>query len=160
MADRNDNDLDLSFEREVDLPPAAIWRAWTTPELIKHWFCPAPWKVGHCEIDLRAGGKFHTVMRGPEGQEIANTGCFLETSENRLLVWTNALQPGFRPAPADFLGFPFTAFITLTSQGAGTLYGARVIHRSREDRDKHAAMGFEQGWGIALDQLVALMKKA
>ena len=68
-------DLDLVFERVVALPPAAIWRAWTEPELIKQWFTPAPWRTTECEIDLRPGGIFRTVMRGPDGQEFDKAGC-------------------------------------------------------------------------------------
>ena len=89
--------LDLQFERIVEVPRELIWRAWTTPELLKQWFTPAPWKTVDCEIDLRLGGIFRTVMRSPEGQEIPGEGCYLEIVENEKLVWTNALAPGFRP---------------------------------------------------------------
>ena len=41
-----------------DLPPDAIWRAWTTPALLMQWFCPRPWSVVECDIDLRPGGVF------------------------------------------------------------------------------------------------------
>jgi uncharacterized protein YndB with AHSA1/START domain len=40
----------------------------------------------------------------------------------------------------------------------GTRYTARVMHADQAGRDAHEAMGFEQGWGSALDQLVALMQ--
>ncbi|MBS1212447.1 MAG: putative glutathione S-transferase-related transrane protein, partial [Proteobacteria bacterium] len=89
--------LDLLFERVVDVPRELVWKAWTTPEQIKQWFTPAPWKTVGCEIDLRPGGVFHTVMRSPEGKELQNAGCYLEIVENERLVWTNALAPGFRP---------------------------------------------------------------
>lgn len=155
-----DPSLDLSFERLVDLPPEAIWAAWTQPERLMPWFCPRPWTTIACEIDLRPGGKFHTVMRSPEGQEFPNGGCYLEVVPNRRLVWTNTLGPGFRPVPAKAVEgfFFFTGIVTLTPEGAGTRYQARVVHGTAEDCQKHAAMGFEQGWGIALDQLVAFVK--
>ena len=156
----HDPDLDLHFERQVNLPPEAIWAAWTQPELLMPWFCPRPWTTVACEIDLRAGGLFRTVMRSPEGQEFANIGCYLELIPNRRLVWTNALAPGFRPAAveagANF--FAFTAMINLEAHGGGTRYQARVLHGTAEDCSKHAAMGFEKGWGTALEQLVAFMK--
>ncbi len=152
-------ELDLVFERRTELPPEAIWSAWTQPELLMPWFCPRPWSVSDCEIDLRPGGLFRTVMRSPEGQAFPNIGSYLEVVPNRRLVWTNALAPGFRPVSresiADF--FPFTGIITLTPDGSGTRYHARVLHGTIDDRDKHAAMGFEEGWGKAFDQLVELM---
>ncbi|MDQ5915375.1 MAG: hypothetical protein QG584_1266, partial [Pseudomonadota bacterium] len=113
-----------------------------------------------CEIDLRPGGIFSTVMRSPEGQEFPGIGCYLEVLPNRRLAWTNALAPAFRPVPASEVAgfFFFTGIVTFTPQGSGTLYGARVVHGTPEDCQKHAAMGFEQGWGKALDQLVEFMK--
>lgn len=152
--------LDLSFERFVDLPPETLWAAWTQPELLTPWFCPRPWQTIACEIDLRPGGIFSTVMRSPEGQEFPGVGCYLEVLPNRRLVWTNALAPGFRPVPASEVAnfFFFTGIVTFTPQGSGTLYGARVVHGTPDDCHKHAAMGFEQGWGKALDQLVEFMK--
>lgn len=157
---RIDPALDLVFERPVDIPPALIWAAWTTEEHITHWFTPAPWRTVACTIDLRPGGIFRTVMLSPEGQEFPNAGCYLEIVPQRRLVWTNAVQPGFRPAarPASALDFPFTGIIEVEPQGAGSKYTATVLHADTEARDRHAAMGFEAGWGKALDQLVAYMK--
>jgi uncharacterized protein YndB with AHSA1/START domain len=66
--------LDLVLERVVDVPPELVWAAWTTPEHVTHWFTPAPWKTVTCEIDLRPGGMFRTVMRSPEGQDFPNVG--------------------------------------------------------------------------------------
>ncbi len=157
----HDPKLDLAFERIVDVPREKIWAAWTQPQLLMPWFCPLPWKVVDCEIDLRPGGLFRTVMRSPEGQAFPNVGCYLDVLENERLVWTNALGPGFRPARGPSAGegmeFAFTAVIALAAQGNGTKYSARVIHGNENDQRKHEAMGFEQGWGTALDQLVAFL---
>lgn len=158
---RFDPQLDLVFERVVDIPPALIWAAWTTEEHIKHWFTPAPWRTIDCRIDLRPGGLFHTVMLSPQGQEFPNAGCYLEIVPQRRLVWSNAMQPGFRPAakPVSTLDFAFTGIIEIEAQGAGSKYTATVLHAAAEARERHAAMGFQAGWGKALDQLVAYMKK-
>ena len=161
-----DPKLDLSFERIVDIAPQQIWNAWTQPQHLMPWFCPLPWKTIACEIDLRPGGLFRTVMQSPEGQPFPNVGCYLEVVENERLTWTNALLPGFRPAPiatndaGDLLHFFFTATIQLTPHENGTLYRAYARHGNEAACQKHASMGFEQGWGIALDQLVAYVKQA
>jgi uncharacterized protein YndB with AHSA1/START domain len=150
--------LDLVLERLVEVPAAFLWRGWTVPEQLKKWFTPAPWKTVDCEIDLRPGGKFRTVMRGPEGQEFDNVGCYLEIVPNEKLVWTGALGPGFRPRPATGpdTSFVMTAVITLQPRGTGTLYTALVLHGDEEARKEHEKMSFQQGWGKALDQLLAL----
>ncbi len=157
--------LDLSFERIVEVPKELIWRAWTQPQNLMPWFCPLPWRTIACEIDLRPGGLFHTVMQSPEGQNFPNEGCYLEVIENEKLVWTNALLPGFRPAPASAncgnssVSFFFTATIQLETHGTGTKYSATVQHGDEAACKQHAAMGFNEGWGIALDQLVAHTQK-
>ena len=157
--------LDLSFTRVVDIPRALVWRAWTEPQLLMPWFCPLPWKTIDCEIDLRPGGIFRTTMQSPEGQEFPNAGCYLEVIPQTKLSWTNALLPGFRPSPpsatcgSEDVNFMFTATIELADHAGGTRYTATVIHADEEGCKKHAAMGFEGGWGTALDQLVAMVKK-
>lgn len=147
--------FDLVLERIVDIPPALVWAAWTTPEHIKVWFTPAPWKTVDCEIDLRPGGIFRNTMRSPEGKEFPNIGCYLEIVKNEKLVWTDALLPGYRPSPNPF----FTAIIMLEPCGKGTKYTAVAVNRDEAGRKKHEKMGFHDGWGKALDQLVAHMKK-
>lgn len=151
---------DLVLERVVEVTPELVWRAWTTPEYLKRWFTPAPWKTVHAEIDLRPGGKFHIVMESPEGQRMPpNTGCLLEVVPHRRLVWTGALLPDYRPADlgAD-VPFVFTAVIAMEPHGTGTKYTATVMHSNAAGKAKHEAMGFHHGWGLALDQLVAVAK--
>ena len=154
--------LDLSFQRTVPVRPGDIWRCGTTPEHRMPWFTPAPWKTIACEIDLRPGGIFSTIMLSPDGQQFPNLGCFLEIVPNRLLVWTNALEPGFRPSalmsetPCE--GFAFTASIALQPVDDGTRYTAMVKHASEAGKLQHEAMGFEQGWGKALEQMVAYIQ--
>jgi uncharacterized protein YndB with AHSA1/START domain len=150
--------LDLSFKRVVNLPKEKIWRAWTTPELITQWFTPAPWKTIACEIELRPGGIFSTLMQSPEGQDFPNTGCFLEVIPNQRLIWTNAFEPDFRPAKFDPEMFAFTGIIELEDHPEGTLYRATVMHADTESCHKHNSMGFHEGWGAALDQLITLME--
>lgn len=159
-----DPTLDLVLERVIDVPRQLVWQAWTTPELIKQWFTPAPWQTVDCRIDLRPGGSFHTVMRSPEGEEFPNTGCYLEVKDGERLVWTDALEPGFRPTrrltdnAAGGGITAFTAVISLADHGSGTKYTAIAMHRSETERASHEAMGFHEGWGAALDQLVALVR--
>jgi uncharacterized protein YndB with AHSA1/START domain len=155
--------LDLIFERIADVPRGLIWTAWTTPEHLKKWFTPAPWTTVDCEIDLRPGGIFRTMMRSPAGQEFPNVGCYLEVVKNEKLVWTNTLAPGYRPAtpsaamPCDT--FSFTALISLEAHGSGTKYSALVLHGDEEARKKHEELGFHDGWGKAFDQLVTVVRE-
>jgi len=155
-----DPKLDLLLDRTVDLPPAAIWRAWTEPALLVQWFTPAPWVTTSCRIDLRPGGAFEATMRSPEGQDHPNAGCYLEVEPGRRLTWTSALLAGYRPAPAPaHPDFWFTATVDLEPSGAGTRYRALVRHADEAARRAHEGMGFEAGWSAALAQLEALMRR-
>lgn len=153
--------LDLQFHRDVSLSPAQIWQGLTNPTILMKWFCPRPWKVVECEIDLKPGGIFRTVMQSPEGERMPdNKWCFLAIEPQRRLVWTNELGPGFRPKPQpkdENLGFFFVVDLRLSPLiSGGTSYSANVIHQSEATKQTHKDMGFQHGWGAALDQLVEL----
>ena len=155
-------ETDLKLERIIDVPRDRVWRAWTEPLLLMPWFCPRPWTTVACEIDLRPGGAFNTTMRSPEGQDFPNQGCYLDVVPCERLVWTDALTAGYRPSDRGYLtrdgGFYITAALTLESVGTRTRYTALALHADRAGRDKHEAMGFTEGWGAALDQLVELYR--
>lgn len=150
----------LIFRKEVAVPAAHLWRGWTEPELLKKWFCPLPWRTTDCRIDLQPGGEFYTLMQGPAGEVMPGSGCYLQVIPQQKIIWTNALLPGYVPQAVntDALGFHFTASIEFTPTAQGCIYQATVLHADEAAMQKHADMGFEQGWGAALDQLLALYK--
>lgn len=157
-----DPKLDLVFERTASISVEKLWKGWTHPETLMKWFCPKPWRVTECRIDLRAGGEFFNLMEGPNGEKSNNHGCYLEVVENKKLVWTGMMSKGFRPTPtptptSDPLGFHFVATILFKKTDKGTAYKAIIAHSDEEGRKKHEAMGFQEGWGKAFDQLVELM---
>ena len=70
--------LDLELIEDVQLTPEQLFDGWTNPDTLKKWFCPRPWKVVECNIDLRPGGLFSNVMQSPEGDLMPeNRGCYL-----------------------------------------------------------------------------------
>jgi uncharacterized protein YndB with AHSA1/START domain len=152
-------ELDLVLERVVPVAADKVWRAWTEPQHLEKWFCPRPWAAREIEVDLRPGGKFHSVICGPDGERFPNTGCYVEIVPGRRLAWTNALLPGYRPAGEPGVhDLHFTAVLDLTpsADGKSTMYRAIAIHKNVETSARHKDMGFHEGWGAALDQLVEL----
>ncbi len=107
--------FDLVLERIIDVPPSAVWRAWTDPEWMVQWFTPAPWKTASAKVDLRPGGIYSATMQSPEGETMPEmAGCIIEAIENEKLVWTSTMGPGYRPNPLpDPESWHFTAVITM-----------------------------------------------
>lgn len=145
---------DLVLSRVVPVSRAALYRGWTEPALILKWFAPLPWTTVRAETDVRPGGSSLVVMRGPDGTEFPSQGVYLEVLPERRLVFTDAYVRAWEPAQKPFM----TVILTFDDTEEGTLYTARARHWTAEDRAAHAAMGFHQGWGTCLDQLVDLMR--
>jgi uncharacterized protein YndB with AHSA1/START domain len=109
-----------------------------------------------CEMDLRAGGHFRTVMRAPDGTEYPTRGVFLEVVAPERIVFTDAFDPGWQPHCDVF----FTAITTFEAlPGDRTHYTARALHWTVAAREQHERMGFHRGWGESTDRLAALVMR-
>jgi uncharacterized protein YndB with AHSA1/START domain len=149
--------LDLVLDRVVEVPRDLVWEAWTKPEHLKAWYTPRPWRTVHCEIDLRPGGIFRTVMQAPEGgAEVDNVGCYLDVVPGERIVWTDALLPGWRPAEGARFGM--TVVVELEARGTSTRYIATALHKDETSRRRHEELGFHNGWSTALEQLIEHIK--
>ena len=147
----------LTLDRWIPVPRQKLWRCWIEPELLKQWFCPKPWRVTHAEMELRVGGSSLVVMQGPEGEEVPNRGVYLDVVGGRRLVFTDAFVRAWVPSGKAFMVATITFADEAGDDGVrGTRYRAEVAHWTNEDRARHEAMGFHQGWGIATDQLAEL----
>lgn len=142
---------ELARIRLIDAPPARVFAAWTT--CFKDWWGPHGMTTPVCEMDLRPGGVFRTVMRAPDGTEYPTRGVFLDVIPDRRIVFTDAFDPDWRPHPDIF----FTAIITFEDlPHHRTKVTARALHWTLENRKRHEAMGFADGWGESLDRLAAV----
>lgn len=151
-------ELDLTLSRIIKAPRLTTWRAFAEPALFEQWWLPAPMKMKVIDLSLRPGGALHTVMLTAPGKEEPHMrACYLDVTEGREIVFTTALEGGWRPAPAPFI--TLTAVLTLEDHAQGTKYTAHVMHQDPASRQKHVDLGFEQGWGTVADQLVSLAEK-
>jgi uncharacterized protein YndB with AHSA1/START domain len=145
---------ELSFTRVLSAPVDKVWAAWTVREQLMPWFCPKPWQLTVCDIDLRPGGRFFTRMEGPHGESNELMSCYLVVEPQRRLIWTNALQPGYAPAAQPWC----TCCVELQALSeTETRLTARVMHADSATCEEHAKMGFPHGWHVALDQMLEML---
>lgn len=151
------NETELNISRLIKAPPAVVWDAWSDPAKLAQWWIPAPIECRVDTLDLRPGGGFVTEMREGGGDWQPHVdGCFLDAVPERKLVFTTVMTKGWQPVEP---WLALTAILTFEPQDGGTLYAARVLHRSPEDSAKHDEMGFYEGWGTAIGQLARLVER-
>lgn len=143
---------ELSIERLIDAPVAAVWRAYT--DHLGEWFCPKPWRAEVEQMDLRSGGSSKITMYGPDGEVMPNEGVYLEVVEHEKIVFTDAFRKGWIPQGPFMVGF-----MEFTAQGDKTHYRAGARHWTAEALEQHKAMGFETGWSTVAEQLEEVAKR-
>lgn len=151
------NDTELTISRLIKAPPSAVWDAWSDPAKLALWWIPAPIECRVDTLDLKPGGGFVTRMREDGGAFQPHVdGCFLEAVPEERLVFTTLMTEGWQPTEP---WLALTAILTFEPRDGGTLYSARVLHKTPEDSRKHDEMGFQLGWGTAIGQLAGLLER-
>lgn len=138
-------DTQIQINREFNVPKELVYRAWTTPELVKRW-----WSAGHgtvtiADIDLQVGGMWRWVTVTETGFEVAFHGVYQELIPNQLIVCTEVYE-----AMPD--GEALNT-ITFSERDGGSSLILLVQHSCQEHRDGHINSGMESGMQSALDML-------
>jgi uncharacterized protein YndB with AHSA1/START domain len=142
-------DEQILITREFDAPKELVYKAWTTPELVKRWWSGERGEVTLAEIDLRVGGTWRFVMTG-EGFEVGFHGEYQEIVTNERIVSTEVFE-----------GMPDAASLntlTLTETDGRTSLTILVQHSSKEHRDGHVNSGMEVGLQEALNALERVVR--
>jgi uncharacterized protein YndB with AHSA1/START domain len=138
-------DTQIRITREFAAPKHLVYRAWTTPELIKRWWSGKRGEVTLAEVDLRVGGKWRYVMVADRGFEVAFHGVYREIVENERIVATEVYE-GMPDAEA-------VNTITFTERNGLTTLDVLAQHKTKEHRDAHVNSGMEAGMQEAMDLL-------
>jgi uncharacterized protein YndB with AHSA1/START domain len=142
------SDREIVMTRVFDAPRRLVFDAFTRPELLKRWFGPHGWSLVVCEVDLRVGGSFRYVLRGPDGTDMGMRGVYRE------------IVPPERSVHMEtFDDYPGESRVTcvLVEQGGKTTLTATVLYDSPETRDAVIASGMEHGAAESYDRLAELM---
>jgi len=142
--------FDLSVTRLIDAPVDLVWRIAT--ERLPDYWCPRPWRAEIVEQDWRAGGRSAMIMHGPDGERHELDGVLLEVTPGRRFVFTDAYRVGWIPQPEMFL----TGIFEFAEDAGKTRYTGTSRHWTEEAKDRHAAMGFADGWSKMAEQLAEI----
>jgi uncharacterized protein YndB with AHSA1/START domain len=141
-------DTQILITREFDAPRHLVYKAWTTPELVKRWWSGERGHVTSAEIDLRVGGRWRYVMNANEGFEVAFHGEFREIVPNERIVNTEVYE-GIPDGDDD----PAVVTNTFTDVDGRTRLTMITEVSTREVRDMIIASGMEGGMQESLDAL-------
>ena len=145
----------ILITREFDAPPHLVYRAWTTPELVKRWWSGRRGEMMLAEIDLRVGGTWRYVMIADGGQEVGFHGEFRDIVPDERIVATELYE-----GPWPLEGEPAVTTVTFTAlDGGRTMLGQLMQVGSRQERDAIIATGMETGIHEQLDLLDALTRE-
>jgi uncharacterized protein YndB with AHSA1/START domain len=140
-------DTQILVTREFDAPRHLVYKAWTTPELIKRWWSGGLGEVTIAEVDLRVGGAWRYVMVANGGFEVAFHGEYREIVPNELIVCTEVYE-GMPEAEGDVV-----CTYSFTEKDGGTTVTLLVDHPSKEIRDMVIDSGMESGMQAGWDLL-------
>jgi len=145
------NDEQILITREFDAPRHLVYKAWTTPELVKRWWSGHRGEMKVAEIDLRVGGRWRYVMVANGGFEVAFHGEYREIVPNQRIVNTEVYE---LPGAADAEGALNT--VTFTEVDGRTTLTLLVQVPTRELRDEILSSGMEVGMQEQLELLEQL----
>jgi uncharacterized protein YndB with AHSA1/START domain len=141
-------DEQILITREFDAPRHLVYKAWTTPELVKRWWNAKRGEVTVAEIDLRVGGTWRYVMVTPDGFEVAFHGEYREIVPGERIVSTEVYE-GVPDGDAN----PTVNTLTLTETDGRTALSILVQCPSKDVRDAIVESGMEAGMQDAMDIL-------
>ncbi len=140
------SDREIVMKRVFDASPAAVFDAFTKPELIKRWLLgPDGWSMPVCDVDLRVGGRYHYVWRSDEdASEFGFNGAYREIVRPERIVHVESMD-----------GNPGESLVTTTfvEQQGSTTVTMTIQHASREMRDMVLATGMETGVAKSYERL-------
>src|SRR5438128_11458319 len=141
-------DSEIVMTRVFDAPRELVFDAFTKPELLTRWFGPRGWSLVVCEVDVRVGGGFRFVLRGPDGRDMGMRGVYREIAAPERSVHMESFDdyPGESQVTAVFV-----------EQGSQTTLTATVLYPSKEVRDIVIQSGMEHCAAESYDKLAELL---
>ena len=143
------SDLEILITRVFDAPAELVFRAWTTPDLVRRWWGYETSPLVVCDIDLRIGGSWRYVTRDQDGTELGWHGTFRSINAPYNLVSSEVFE-GYPDGEA-------MNTLVLDEHDGTTTMSVTVLHQSRANRDGHIESGMEHGLQNSLNRIEDLL---
>ena len=147
-------DREVVLTRAFDAPRERVWDAYTKPELLRRWLSGPPGcELVGCEVDLRPGGRYRYVWRGPDGVEMGMGGVYREVARPERLVYTESFDQ-------DSAGGENVETAVLTERDGRTLLTSTIRYPSPEARAAALGMAMEEVMAANYDRLAGVLAAA
>jgi uncharacterized protein YndB with AHSA1/START domain len=148
-------DTQIKIVREFAAPRRLVYRAYTTPELIKRWWNAKRGVVTLAEVDLRVGGQWRYVMATPQGFDVGFHGEFRAIVPDQRLVATEVFEgmPGLELTQEQLEASAALNTAVFTEQAGRTTLTILSEYPTQEVRDMVIQSGMEAGMQDAMDLL-------
>jgi uncharacterized protein YndB with AHSA1/START domain len=157
------------ISRIINAPRTLVFKAWTEPKHMAQWWGPHTFTNPICEMDVRPGGAFRIVMRGPDGADHPARGVYREVVPPERLVmtidhselsdeWHDLVNPN-RDRAAGKPALEGLTTVTFEDQGGKTKLTVRILFDTAAIRDALLKIGMTQGWSQSLERLETLVAK-
>jgi uncharacterized protein YndB with AHSA1/START domain len=144
-------DREIVMTRVFDAPRTLVWKAFTTPALLRQWLLGPPgWSMVVCEVALHVGGHYRYVWRDASGNEMGVGGIFREIVPPERIVATEKFDQSWYPGEA-------VGTVALLEQGSQTELTQTILYESRAARDAVLKSPMEQGVAASYDRLAGLL---
>jgi uncharacterized protein YndB with AHSA1/START domain len=145
------SEREIAMTRVFDAPASMVFDAWTKPELIKRWLGVfGGWTFRVCEVDLRVGGAYRYVWRGPDGKDMGMGGVYREVVRPTRIVCTEIFDEHWYAGDA----VDTTVFV---EKDGKTTVTTTVLYASKEVRDGVLKSPMEGGVARSYDKLAEVL---
>ncbi|KAF2328220.1 SRPBCC family protein [Flavobacterium daemonense] len=144
----------VNVKREFGASLSNVWSAWTEPEILDQWWAPAPWKARTKSMDFKEGGRRLYAMVGPEGEEHWAIADFTSITPKTNFKYSDAFSDAEGNLNVDFPRSDWN--VSFSGKGDSTFVDIAIKHKTLEDLEQIIAMGFKEGFTIAMEGLDAI----
>lgn len=144
----------VNIKREFNASLTNVWSAWTEPEILDQWWAPAPWKSKTKRMDFKEGGQRLYAMVGPEGEEHWAIADYTSITPKSNFKYLDAFCDNEGHLNTEFPRSDWN--VSFSEKDKLTVVDIKIKHEKLSDLEQIIAMGFKEGFTIAMEGLDAI----